>query len=115
MSTIATQSPAAWTASDLRQDESWIFELDDNARRDLREAVRRALKPGKALFDYRKSDFDFGYAAPVIAAAFAETKRGRGIALVRGLPREGFSEEDFKLLTWAIGLHAGVARPQGKA
>jgi hypothetical protein len=25
------------------------------------------------------------------------------------------AEADFELLTWAIGLHAGVARPQGKA
>ena len=36
------------------------------------------------------------------------------MALVRGLPREGLTEDEFRLLTWAIGLHAGVARPQGK-
>ena len=42
-------------------------------------------------------------------------RRGRGVALVRGLPREGLDEKSFELLTWAIGLHAGVGRPQGKA
>jgi hypothetical protein len=31
------------------------------------------------------------------------------------LPRDGLDEMDFELLTWSIGLHAGVGRPQGKA
>ena len=115
MSPIESTSRAAWTATDLQEDESWICVLDARAWRDLAEGVRKARAPGKDLFDYRREDFDLGAAAPVIAAAFAETKRGRGIALVRGLPREDFSDEEFKLLTWAIGLHTGVARPQGKA
>jgi hypothetical protein len=115
VSTIATDSPAAWTAADLRADESWIFTLDDGARRHLGEAVRKAKNSAKTLLDYRHADFDLGAARDVIADAFRETKRGRGIALVRGLPREGLSAEDFELLTWAIGLHSGVARPQGKA
>ena len=115
MSTIATGSPAAWKAKDLRADESWIFTLDERARGHLTEAVRKARDPAKTLLDYRREDFDLGPAWPVIAAAFRETKRGRGIALVRGLPREDLSAEDFELLTWAIGLHAGVARPQGKS
>ena len=56
-----------------------------------------------------------GLRAPVLAAALDETKRGRGVALVRGLPRENLDEKGFELLTWAIGLHAGVPRPQGKS
>ena len=115
MPTIATDAPAAWKAEDLRADESWIFTLDERARRHLAGAVHKAKDPARTLLDYRREDFDLAPAWPVIAAAFRETKRGRGIALVRGLPREGMSAEDFELLTWAIGLHAGVARPQGKA
>lgn len=114
MSTIVFDSPAAWHAGDLRADSSWILALDAHAKRDLAQAVRRAKVPGKALLDYTRNDFDLGSAWPVIAAAFREVKRGRGTALVRGLPREGLDMQDFELLTWAIGLHAGVARPQGK-
>ena len=51
---------------------------------------------------------------PVIKRALAQVKQGRGIALVRGLPREGVSEQEFELMTWALGLHTGVARPQGR-
>lgn len=115
MSATALHSPAAWTADDLRADRSWIFTLDEAARRELALTVHRARDPGKTLLDYRRSDFDLGSAWPLVLAALNETRRGRGIALVRGLPREGLSTADFELLTWAIGLHAGVARPQGKA
>ena len=108
--------PAAWNAAQLEADKKrWLFALDDRARRDLAAALKKARNPDKALFDYRREDFDLGSGWPVIAAAFEEAKRGRGVSLIRGLPRDGIDEKGFELLTWAIGLHAGVGRPQGKA
>src|SRR4051812_46991328 len=115
MSMKAFTTPAAWEAAELNSDTRWLFELDDKARRDLRAAIDKARDPDKTLFDYRRDDFDLGGAWPVLEAALKETQHGRGAALVRGLPREGIGEKDFELMTWAIGLHAGVARPQGKA
>ena len=109
-------SPASWTAAGLEAGrDRWTFALDDAARRDLAAALARARDPDKSLLDYRRGDFDLGAAGPVIARAFDEAKHGLGVALVRGLPRDGLGEKDFELLTWTIGLHAGVARPQGKA
>src|ERR1700744_4133141 len=106
---------AAWTVDDLQADPSWVFELDDQARRDLTAAVRTAADPAKALLDYRRDDFDLGSAWPVIAAALREIRDGTGFVILRGLPRDGLTAAEFELLTWAIALHAGVARPQGKA
>src|SRR5215210_2234571 len=101
-------TPAAWDAAELNSDKRWVFELDDRARRDMLAAIRKARDPDKTLFDYQHSDFDLGSAWPVLEAALQETKRGRGVALVRGLPREGVDEKEFELMTWAIGLNAGV-------
>jgi len=112
---IAAASRAAWLAADLQQDPSWVFRLPEAAADAMAQAVRRAHRPGHALIEYRRDDFDLGPALPVLRAAFAETLDGRGIALVQGLPHEALSEAEFELLTWAIGLHTGVARPQGKA
>src|SRR6185295_17004351 len=109
-------SPAAWNAAELERDRKrWVFALDDKTRRDLLAALKKARDPGKTLLDYRREDFDLGSGWPVIAAAFKEAQHGRGVALIKGLPRDGLDEKDFELLTWAIGLHAGVGRPQGKA
>ena len=106
---------AAWTVDDLRTDPGWIFELDDRGRRDLTQAVRQAADPDKTLFDYRRDDFDLRSAGPTIAAALGQVRDGTGFAILRGMPRDGLTAGEFELLTWAIGLHTGVARPQGKA
>ncbi|MGQ0750469.1 MAG: TauD/TfdA family dioxygenase, partial [Betaproteobacteria bacterium] len=116
MKSSTSQASAYWNAAELESDKTrWTFTLGEHARRDLAAALAKAHDLHKTLFDYRREDFDLGTAAPVIARAFEEVKRGCGVALVRGLPRAGMDEESFKLLTWGIGLHAGVARPQGKA
>jgi hypothetical protein len=105
-----------WNAAELEAARRrWTFALDDRGRRDLLAALRKARDPHKTLLDYRQSDFELGAAGPVIAGAFEQVKRGLGVALVKGLPRDGLDEKDFELLTWGIGLHAGVGRPQGKA
>ncbi|HEY0182211.1 MAG TPA: TauD/TfdA family dioxygenase [Rhodopila sp.] len=106
---------AAWTADDLNADPSWVFEIDDRARRDMTAAVRQAMDPAKTLLDYRREDFELGSGWPVIAASLREVRDGTGFAILRGMPRDGLTADEFELLTWAIGLHTGVARPQGKA
>lgn len=107
-------SPAAWRTDDLVRDTSWTFELDDKARRDLLGALEKFTDRDRSLIDYRRDEFDLGSAWRMISAALDEVKRGRGVALIRGLPREKLDEKQFELLTWAIGLHTGVPRPQGK-
>jgi hypothetical protein len=112
---IAAGTRAAWLVAELRDDPSWVFTLPPAAAEAMVAAIRRAHRPSQPLIAYRQEDFDLGAALPVLRAAFAETLDGRGMALVRGLPRAALSETEFELLTWATGLHCGVARPQGKA
>ncbi len=111
----AMTTPAGWTAAELAADGRWTFHLGAAERQGLLDAIRQAHEPSKPLFAYGRGDIDLGAAAAPIAAASREVRDGRGVALVRGLPRAGMSEDEFQLLTWAIGLHFGVARPQGKA
>jgi len=115
MRQVGVGSRADWTVADLQNDPSWIIRLDENQQRDMIGAVRKAFRPDKPQFAYARADFDFASAHKPVMQAFEEAKRGRGIALLKGLPRQGVSVEEFALMTWAIGLHVGVARPQGKA
>lgn len=108
------ESPAAWRVNDLERDQSWIYQLDDAAREHLARVTKAAYVADRPLLDYTPDQFDLGPAWKTISAAFSEAHNGRGLALIRGLPRDGLSEDEFKVLTWAIGLHIGVARPQGK-
>lgn len=117
MQAIQKNSPTSggWLAADLRQDTSWIVEIAAPERRQLASALAHASILAKPLLDYRKEDFPFRGALAPVRRALDEAQRGRGAALVKGLPRDGLREEDFRLLTWGIGLHLGVPRPQDKA
>lgn len=108
-------SPAAWTVADVEADRGWIYPLSPSEGAGLLAAVRRVGDPDKPILAWRREDFDLGAAIPTLAAAFREVRDGRGMALVKHLPREGVTPAEFRLLTWAIGLHFGVARPQNRA
>jgi hypothetical protein len=106
---------SAWTSADLARDTGWIRSLDAADRADLLAGLRAGRRPGKPLLEYRREDFPFGERAiGRLREAVDDAQHGRGVALVRGLPREGLEPADFELLTWAIGLHLGVARPQDR-
>lgn len=107
--------PAAWTSAEIAADSRWIHPLPPAAQRELLDAAVAAHVPGKPLLAYRREDFPLHRALDPLARAFREVRDGRGMALVKGLPREGVSSGLFGLMTWAIGLHFGVARPQNRA
>lgn len=109
------ETHAVWHVKDLENDRSWVFRIDDSTRAHLASTVKAAYDPDRELFDYGREEFDLGAAADTLARAFAEAHHGRGLAVVKGLPRNGMSQPEFELLNWAIGLHMGVARPQGRA
>ena len=54
-------SPAAWRVSEIEQDNSWIFRLDDAARGQLADATKADFDADRPLFDYRRDDVDLGY------------------------------------------------------
>lgn len=106
---------AAWIVDDLKHDTGWVYRLDDRSADRVAEVVKQAFDPERPLFDYRREEFDFGPAWPLIAQAVREAYFGRGFSLLKGLPRDRLDAAEFRILTWAIGLNIGVARPQGKA
>ncbi|MFC4274419.1 TauD/TfdA family dioxygenase [Achromobacter aloeverae] len=112
---INPNSRAAWTVQEVTLDTSWTYRLSPEQAAGLLAVVRAGRLTDAALLDYRKTDFPFAPATlDVIRAAFREVRDGRGMALIKGLPRADVSPEEFELLTWAIGLHFGVARPQDR-
>jgi hypothetical protein len=115
MNSAKIDHPAAWRVADLEQDRSWAFSIDEAASAQLAAVAKAAYVADKPLLEYTREQFDLGPAWNTIAAALHEAHHGRGLALVHGLPRDQLSEKEFELLNWAIGLHTGVARPQGKA
>jgi hypothetical protein len=120
MSTVTTTPAAgrdasAWRGADLASDARWMMHFDDAERTDLLRVLRAGHRPGQSLLAYRRSDFPFGPAALAkIRRAVDEAQHGLGVALLKGFPRESVTPDEFVLLTWAVGLYVGVARPQDR-
>ena len=118
MSAIETSkfdTRAGWKVSNLNQDTSWQFLLDKEAQAYLRNMIKLIFDKDRPIFDYHANEFDLGPALVPIMAAVEMAHHNLGIALLSGLPHDDISENEFELLNWAIGLHIGVARPQGIA
>jgi len=115
MATLSSVA-SAWNVRDVETDRSWIYPLSAAESAALLAAVQRVGDPdGRPLLDWTRHDFALDRALPRLASAFREVRDGRGMALVKNLPRAGLTPAQFRLLTWAIGLHFGVARPQNRA
>ena len=108
-------APSAWEIKDLKSTDDWCFEIDESDRNQLRASIKSTFEQDRDLFSYSPNEFNFGSSLENIEKAVAEAHHGKGISIVRGLPREDLSQDEFRLLSWAIGLKSGVARPQGLA
>ena len=107
--------PAAWETNELKTKKDWLFTFNDAERSLISNSVKSVYDPERDLFNYSPDEFDFGSGWAIIEKAIAEAHHRKGFSIVRGLPREGLSHDEFRLLSWAIGLRTGVARPQGLA
>lgn len=82
--------PAAWRASDLAADRSWVVELDDTHRAEL-----------------LSEDASLPTLSPLLARCRRDLQHGRGVLLVRGVPVEGLSDERCRTVLTQLGRHLG--------
>ena len=112
---MAMPSPAAWTVRQIEADKSWIYRLSVGESAELLDVVRTAGDFRRPILDWKRDDFALAKVLPKLESAFREVRDGRAMALVKNLPRDGVTPGEFLMMTWAIGLHFGVARPQNRA
>jgi len=108
-------SPSAWEVEDLKSSSDWCFEISKVDRKKLTDSIKSVFDKDRELFDYSPNEIDFGSSWKIIENAVREAHHGKGLSIVKGLPRDELNHEEFRLLSWAIGLKTGVARPQGLA
>ncbi|CAN5265717.1 TauD/TfdA family dioxygenase [soil metagenome] len=112
----AISFPHGWTREEVDNDDRWCHPLTADEVAGFEAGLVHARSVGKPLFELSRRDFPFGPAAlACIETTIEQTQHGLGFRLLRGLPVERWSVEDSRLFFWGVGLHLGVARPQGKA
>ena len=116
MQTANKTAPKAWTAHDLRQDDSWIQRLSDVEVEGFEQALAHARRLNKPLLAMAQADFPLSDASrTALERAIATTQTGFGMCLVKGFPVDRWSEADTRLAYWGMGLYMGVGRTQNRA
>ncbi len=105
---------SVWHGKDLAANADWVDAFDGGETAALMAALDSVRKRGLRPHQVRRTDF----AVPSLRNRFLEISRqlehGRGFALIRGLPLEGLSDEDCKLLFWGFGMQVGMPVCQNK-
>ncbi len=103
----------AWRGESLQADRSWLVELDDAERAEILAAFQAVR--GRPFDGLEKADFPLPLVSARLAALRGELEGGRGFALLRGLPIDGLSDDEIRLMWWGIGAHFAPAVVQNRA
>ena len=105
------ESPTAWVGPKIQNDLTWILNLEEWAISEVDDALRNAIKNNiKIPFD--KSSFDLPRLGLLLDQVLNEVENGRGFQMIRGIPRNLYSDAECAIIYWGICnyLGSGVAQ-----
>lgn len=98
--------PAVWVGPEIQNDGSWIHCLSEASIAEIDRALAHAKRAG-ARVPYAKALFPLERVADELDRLLDEIENGRGFALVRGIPRARYTDEECELIYWGLGAHLG--------
>ena len=99
--------PGAWIGSEIQHDASWLHRLDPEAIDEIDRALAHVKRTG-ARIPYPAEDFPLPRFKARLDAIRDEVENGRGFVLVRGIPRDRYTDAECELLYWGLGSHLGT-------
>ena len=106
--------PAVWDAGSFVSDADYSVALSDADREEILAAVRRISQSGRLTPTHalKPEDFRFDALAAKLKRAYEDVRGGRGFVLLRGLPRQGLTFDEFAAVVWGVGTYFGYALSQ---
>ncbi|MBO6782780.1 MAG: TauD/TfdA family dioxygenase [Alphaproteobacteria bacterium] len=100
------RSPDCWVGPEIQDDPRWFYQLEDDEIAELDAALQAVRKAGLGI-PFRADDFPIPSFGARLEDLTSRVTDGLGVILIRGLPRERYSNEDCALIYWGIGVHMG--------
>jgi hypothetical protein len=104
----------AWKASSFKSPSDYMVELTSDDRGELLGAVGALERSGRLapIHALAKSDFRLGELGKKLERGYEEVRSGKGFIVLRGLPLEGLSLDQFTACAWGVGTYFGRALSQ---
>lgn len=100
-----------WNAASFKSPSDYTLTLTDQERSELMAAVR-ALPDVKAPQSAGAAQFAMAMLSPRLRTAYEDVRDGRGFVVLRGLPVDDVSVDEFIAAVWGVGAHFGTALSQ---
>lgn len=108
------QTACEWRAEDVADPAAWTEVLTEGEIAEIDAAVAANRDRVDDLLSVTKADFVLPTLSKRLKAIERELMEGRGFVLIRGLPRERYSNDEMCLAYWGVGAHLGRPWPQNK-
>jgi hypothetical protein len=106
------ESACEWRAADVADPAAWTETLSAGEIAEIEAAIDHARRVSPELLDIGKDEFPLPTLSGRLGVIGRELIDGRGFALIRGLPRERWTNDDMCLAYWGLGAHLGRPWPQ---
>src|SRR6185312_16887236 len=91
------ETACAWRAEDVADPEAWTGSFTDAELDEIDAAIDHAFAKTDDFLQIGKADFPLPTLGPRLKAIERELIDGRGFVLIRGLPRDRWSNDDMCL------------------
>jgi hypothetical protein len=102
----------AWSKASLAADTSWIHFLSDQCLQEVERTICDLRERNVTLDSLVRDDIDCPGLVTFMRTFLQVDVGERGVGLIRGLPRERYSDQELEVLFWGLGLHLGTGVSQ---
>ena len=109
MSEVSRQiinEPGAWIGPRIQNDGSWIYAFDAQALAEIDAALEHVKRLGVRI-PFAAESFPLPHFSTEIKKILHDVEHGQGFKLLRGIPRDRYSDEDCERIYWGLGVHFG--------
>jgi hypothetical protein len=106
------ETACEWNAADVADSAVWTECLSAEEVGEIDLAITHARSRSDDLLEIGKANFPLPNLGKRLGAIETELMDGRGFVLLRGLPRERYTNDEMCIAYWGIGAHLGRPWPQ---
>ena len=100
--------PGAWLGSDLTEDDEsqFVYTLNSQEIEDIDLALQ-SVKDRKLDIPFSRTDFPLSSFKEYLDTIPEILEEGMGFVLIRGIPRDRYTEHDCELIYWGLSVYLG--------
>ncbi|MDG2269541.1 MAG: TauD/TfdA family dioxygenase [Alphaproteobacteria bacterium] len=99
-------APDAWVGPDIQKDNRWLHTLTADEIAEIDTALQ-AVKSARLEIPFGADAFPIPTFKARLDELISRVTDGLGVILIRGIPRERYTNDECGLIYWGLGVHMG--------